>query len=453
MAVVERIRIPFEGTGAGVGDLSWGQQDIWNTILEQHTSLGVGGAFPLPAGKTVADVAADMGYLVSRHPSLRTRLRFGPDGRPKQVVSSSGEVVLEVVEADGDDPGETAEELYRQYHARNFEYETEWPIRWAVVCSHGKATHFVSEICHLALDGEGAMALAADMESPDRAAGRELPLVVAMQPLEQARWQASEAGQRTNQAALRYWEKLLRAIPARRFPGSTDERDPRYWDLRFDSPATHLAVQMVAARTRASSSTVLLAAAAVSFASVTGINPAVIRVEVDNRFRRGLADSVSPVGQSGICAIDVADATFDQVVSRAFRSAMGAYKHGYYNPDQLDALVARVGRERGEELDLECYVNDRRLVNREEPDGHPPAIDDVREALPHSVMSWGPPLTEPNGSCFLHINDVPGTMNCQLFADTRYMSPAHMEAYLRGFETVTVAAAADLAAPTGVSAQ
>ena len=52
---------------------------------------------------------------------------------------------------------------------------------------------------------------------------------------------------------------------------------------------------------------------------------------VSNRFRPGFAGSVSPVMQSCLGVIEVADAPFEEVVRRAWQSALGAYKHAYYD--------------------------------------------------------------------------------------------------------------------------
>ena len=65
-----------------------------------------------------------------------------------------------------------------------------------------------------------------------------------MQPLEQARWQGSPAGRKQSAAALRHWEKALRAIAPRRFPGPIDPRRPRHWQAGFTSRALYLAARV-----------------------------------------------------------------------------------------------------------------------------------------------------------------------------------------------------------------
>ncbi|HXL17432.1 MAG TPA: hypothetical protein VN961_07930 [Streptosporangiaceae bacterium] len=72
-------------------------------LQRERASFSIGGWLTLLPGRTVADVAAaHLRFVMSRHSSLRTRLQFAAAGRPQQVVASSGEALLEVVDA-GDD--------------------------------------------------------------------------------------------------------------------------------------------------------------------------------------------------------------------------------------------------------------------------------------------------------------------------------------------------------------
>jgi hypothetical protein len=246
---------------------------------------------------------------------------------------------------------------------------------------------------------------------------------------------------RQSDAALRYWGGLLRKIPTRRFGGVAEERQPRYWQAFYDSPSSYLAVQAVAARTGAGTSAVLLAAYAVALAQVTDSNPAVIQAVVSNRFRRGFAEVVSPLTNFGLCVIDVADVTFDEAVARAWRSTMRAYKYAYCDPVKRAELVARIGRERGEDVDLACFVNDRRMQSRKEPDTRPPGTAELRAALPQSVLTWGYRTDNERERCYLHINNVPGTIRFELLGDTQCVSRSDMEALLRGIEAAVASAA------------
>src|SRR5216683_892987 len=441
----ERVLVRFEGDGPGAGELTWGQLAIWGVMQDQRSSLHLSGVHPLRAGTSVDDVAAGVRYLMSRHPSLRTRLSFGADGM-RQVLAASGEVAVDIVDAGDADPAGTAGAVARRFESTNFDYACEWPLRLAVVRQRGVLTHRVLSLCHLAADGSGAMALVEDLAVRDRAAQ---PPVPGMQPLEQARWQRSPAGRRHSDAALRYWERLLRSIPARGPGGSGGMCQPRFQEGVYRSPAMYLAARAVAVRTRFSISAVLLAALAAALGEVTGNNPVVLQLVVSNRFRRRLAATVSPVAQPWLCVIDAAGITFDEAVTRAWRSATAAAKHAYYDPVRQQELLGRVGRERGGETDIAYTYNDRRVVTRQAADdtaGPPPAGQELRAALPRSTLRWDPKPDLRNPHLSINALDVPGAVEIAILTDTRRVPLADVEACLRIMEAVLVRAALDPAA-------
>ncbi|GAA4255790.1 condensation domain-containing protein [Dactylosporangium darangshiense] len=438
--MAEQIIVAFEGEGSGVDDLSWGQLDLWMAMRRQNSWLPMGGATPLPAGTTLADVVENLRYLMSRYQTMRTRLRFDDDGRPSQVVSGSGEIALDVVDAGDDDPAETAEALSRRYQETDYDFVTQWPVRMGVVLRAGLPTHLVIILCHLVTDGSGAALMIAELDA------RVTAPIKGMQPLEQARWQRSPAGVRQNEAALRYWERLLRTIPVRRFAGSDDPRQPRHWRGEFRSLALHLATQAIADRAGMDASPVLMAVYGVALHRMTGINPVVFRPTVNNRFRAGLADVVCTVAESGLCALDVAGAPFPEVLTRTRRAAMTAYKHAYFHPVHLDDLIASVARDRGPDFDIACFYNDRRINTRAASSGPAATPEQIREALSGSqtTFRWTIRQDDPFERLFVHIDDVPDTMQITLFMDTHFVSPGDAEALLYGMEEVAVEAALDL---------
>jgi hypothetical protein len=432
----EQIAVPFEGDGSGVEELAWGQSELWRAMRRQQTFMPIGYAEPLPPGTTIDTVVEGLRYWMSRYQTMRTRLRHDPDGHTRQVVHASGEVTLEVVDTDDDDdPAKVAEEVRLRHWESDYDFVDEWPVRMAVIRHRGALTHQVVVLCHLVTDGFGGLIMLRDLAS------RDTTPVTATQPLEQARWQRSPAGRRHLATVLRHWEDVVRSVPAQRFPGSDDRRTPRHWQVGLDSPASHLAVRAIAARTNVDASPILLTIFAVAIARVLGTNPVVTRVVASNRFRRGLADSVSPLTQTGLCVIDLAGLTFEQALARTARRAFVAYKHAYYDSAALDAAVAEVCRERGEHVDLSCFFNDRRLVTRDLPDGPPPTAGEIRAALGRGTLRWGEPTDKPSERLFANINDVPDTVDITIFADTHYVSPAGMEAITREMEAVAVEAA------------
>ena len=441
--MAESVMVAFHGAGSGVDELSWGQRELWGGMVRQQTWMPMGIVLALPEGSTLDAAAAELRFVMERFPSMRTRLRLRPDGPPQQVLAASGQVRLEVVDVPaGGDPAAVAEEVSRRLHETEFDFERDWPVRNAVIRHRGTLTHQVTVVCHLVNDGFGSMLLVDEVMRWRRAGRRWDPEAIeptGMPPLEQARWQGSLAGRRQSGTALRHWEKTLRTIAANRFPGPLDPRLPRHWQAGFTSRALHLAALVIAHRTGTDRTTVLLTAFAAGLAAATGIHPVVVRVVVSNRFRRPLADTVSPVSQPALCVLDVDGLSFDEAVTRTRQRTLTAYKHAYYDPNDLDALLERVSRQRGEDVDVACYFNDRKPPSpAAEP---PPTAEQVRAALAETAFDWMSKQDRPNERLFLTVEDNPDMVQLDICGDTRHIPPAALEACVRTMEAVTVAAA------------
>ncbi|WP_433220712.1 condensation domain-containing protein [Dactylosporangium sp. CS-047395] len=436
--------VAFAGDGAGEGELSWGQQDIWRAMVRQESWIPNGAWGPLPEGTTLDEVRDRLRYLMSRFPTARTRLRFRDGAGPLQVVADRGEVALDIVDAAaGEDPAALAERTRLKLQEDPYDFERDWPIRMAVVRQNGAFTHLVVVMCHLVTDAFGAGVL---LEELDKRPETPVP---DLQPLEQARWQASAPGQRQHTMALRHWEAILREMPLRRYPQSRAPQSPRHWRGEFQSPALSMALRSVTARTGVPAAPVLLAVFAIALARVTGLNPVVVRPMVNNRFRPGLDRIVCMLAQYGLCRLDIAGLTFAEAFERARRSALSTYKHAYYDPAGLDALIERVTADRPG-LQLPSYFNDRR--DDAALAGAPvPGDEDIVRAAHTGTFTWTTKQDVPFEPLIVHIDELPGATQAIVFCDTHAIAPDDAEALLRGLEAVAVEAALDPDAPTGVS--
>jgi hypothetical protein len=463
------IPIRFTGEGSGTGELTWGQLGIWETIRATGRTMNIGGVMPLPEGTPVEEIAGVLRFAVERHQALRTLLRFDParpDAPLRQTVVASGTVSLLVMDLDdGDDAAAAAETLRARYEFTPFDYAREFPVRMGVIRQAGALTHLVVQYCHIAVDGLGIDAIVRDLAFRDPATGSAAAPVRGVRPLDLAAAQASAAGRRQSEKSLRYWEKLLADLPPRRFGPSRDPQEPRFWELLCYSPALHLALRSISARTGADGSHVLLGAYAVALARVTGRNPSVAQVIVSNRFRPGFADAVAQLSQTGLSVIDVADCVFDDVVARAWKAATAAYMHGYYDGAAHRRLLREVAERRGEPVDLSCFVNDRRGAVPPAPGEPLPTEQDLRAALPRTRLRWDRKLPTYDGSFYLHVDSAPDTnvpgrdvpderelpaVYFAIWADTHQLAPAQIQACARELEAVAVEAAFDAKAPTRV---
>ncbi|GAA3205590.1 hypothetical protein ACFO1B_33650 [Dactylosporangium siamense] len=487
--IVQRIVVPFEGDGAGVGGLTWGQQQVWRAMVEIDTSMSMGGVVPVTDGRTVADFVDELRFLMSRYAALRSRLVFDEPWHAtsldvchlvRQEIVARGETVLEVHDAGpGEDPAAVADALHVAWKARKFDYTTEWPIREAVVRQDGTITHVVVVICHVATDGSGLGTMIRELGE------RDTPLrpYTAMQPLELVA--AQRTTQRQTDTAMRYWEAQLRSIRPRRFPSRAsrdpfpsrashdpfpprashdpfpprashdpfppgavaDQDGPRWWRVTWRSTALMLAAERVAAALGIDTAPVLLAAYGAAFNTVTGQTaPFATQVIVGNRFRPGLADIVSPMAQNGIVVFDVSGdgVTAQEAIGRARRASMNASKHAYYEPEARLALIDRIGREHDEPFDLSVFYNDRRVgvIQTQDPLETMPSMDEIRSAMPLTGMVSETPVVFFNEKLMVNIDDAVGTAQITVDFDAHHMPLAEVRRLLPAMETFTVSAAA-----------
>jgi hypothetical protein len=447
--MLSKLAVPFAGEGSGVATLSWGQQAAWRGLELRGAPFILHGVYPAPDGKTVEDLTADLGRLVSRHQSLRTVFRPGGDDGLEQVVMSSGQTMLDVVEAGDADPRETAGKLVYGYESGARDYASELPLRAGVVCVRRVPVYQVLGMCHMSVDGFGTTVIEAELglRGP-AAAALALGPVTEMPPLEQAAWQTGPLGLRQTAAAERYWDRVLRLMPARWFPVPDQVPALRYGEVQFSSPAAHLAGQVVAARLGTDTSPVVLAAFAVALARVSGINPAVPRLFVSNRFRPRFADTVSMIAQTCPCAVDVAGVTFDEAVRRTVRAAVPAYKYAYFKPVKIREVLARVGDEVGSTPDVRFVLNDRRRARA--VTGPLASPRQISAALSRTTLRQVHKEDHAPDTCHIHVVGSADSLEIAGYFDTGYMAPEMMIAILRAVEEILVAAGIEPLVRTGV---
>jgi hypothetical protein len=313
----------------------------------------------------------------------------------------------------------------------------------AVVADGDRALHFVALYCHMVIDGYGFEALQADLANLDPATGDPLAPVEGVQPLALARAQRSPAALRQHNSSLRYWEKHLRHIQPQRFSERLTPQDERWWEATLTTPATHLALAAVAARTKAHTGVILLAAYALMLGRLSGQPVGMFRIVVSNRFRPGFAASVSNLAQAGLAVIDTGGCGLDEAIARAWTSELSAGMNAYYHPRDLWALIDRVSTERGVTIDTRCYFNDRRRSAAQVPIHPVPTREQIAAALPRSSLRWGPRSNEFDATCFLHADMATDGIDLTWRVDTSWVSPEMIEECLRGIESLIVASVLD----------
>lgn len=411
--------------------LTWGQQDIWRAVEAargQEQYLNIGRVFAAPKRPvTVERAVKALDALVARHESLRTRLA-GPADAPRQRISDLARPYVEVT-------AEAAQVVCERLAAEPFDYWEEWPLRVAFLVDGDRVRHVVLVLCHLAADGHAADLVVKDFRL--LLLRDSLPPVNSATPREIAGWQRSAEGVRVSGEALSYWMSEYRRMDPFALCGTA--RRPRFWEATMTSSALAAAAQVVAARERVSSSTVLLTAAIALAGRLTGQRHCGMRVIVNNRFAAGRRDVVSTISQEGLVLLDLGVGGgldgFGDLVRQGWQVAVRAYRQAQFDPYAMEEAVSTVGpgiRSFG------CF-NDQRLVQRDGATG----LDEraVREALGRTELAWTDTMDRNICDFRLHLGGEPGRMEVSLYADTALLAPSGVEAFLRDLESLLVEAA------------
>jgi hypothetical protein len=323
-------------------------------------------------------------------------------------------------------------------------------MRLAVVRKDGVATHVVAMLCHIAADAIGVGTMLRELRERDPVTREARAPHTGMRPLDLVKWQQSPAARRHTDSAMRFWESHLRAIPAARFSETGEGQGARYRQICWRSRAMLLALQAISARDRVDSGPALLAATAVGLGRLTGANPYVAQTIVNNRFRPGLSDMVSPLNQNGLIVIDVAGVSLAEAIDRARRASINAAKFAYYEPRARDELIGRISAERGEAIDLANFLNDRRTMAAGAPPERPANREEILAAQAETALLWEAGLPMFNEKLMLNFDEIDGAIQITAEADTRYVSFDDLTELMSKMEAVAIEAAHDPATPTAV---
>jgi hypothetical protein len=190
-------------------------------------------------------------------------------------------------------------------------------------------------------------------------------------------------------------------------------------------------------------STVLLAATAAMIGVYTGQPTCGLVTIVNNRHQAGNDVVVAPISQLGLVVLDVptrvpADpAGLADLLPATWQAALTAYRFAYYDPNQKDRALRESGRGGEVDVDPYCCFNDLRGNDVEDV---PSDVDDPAGLLDRSMVQrrdWA----ECSWLFLLAVRPAADGVCLALTADTWYLAPDRIEAFLRDLERYVVTAA------------
>jgi hypothetical protein len=444
------IPVEFAGKRAGEGPLTLSQLNIYNWLVQNpdHLYAILCVELPVPAVVCADEVAQAIAALIARHESLRTT--YVPGEQPRQRVAAAGVQLLEVCSL-GEGPWgprdrpAVVEALVRWL--RESRHPGSRPVRMAVAIAPGAGDRVIAcaaAFTHLAVDQDAIGILQRDFAGllgvpARRPAGRP-----GHQPLDQAALEATPAERRRADAALDYLREQSRRMPRCLYalPGARASGESLAVEL--SSVAAAMAVRRVAARTRTSRSSIVLAAICAVVARRASYPELVFPVMTSNRFERHLVNYVGSLIQSTLATVEIGGRSFDELARHTWTAVMEASRHGRYDTAKQAVMDERTEHERGLRFNYDPFFNS--LV-AETWSGLTAGVgfqpEEIGVALARTELRWRPVPVSGNPIQF-RLNQIDGCLRLDVWnGDTGLMPRAELESVLQAAERLLVAAAHD----------
>jgi Condensation domain len=440
------LRLRFSTGQDAVAPLTWAQRTMWGPMKwfgKEANQFNLARALVLPRPVAQDRVLAVLRSLIEGHETFRTRFVDSGSG-PRQQVSASGDYEISVAD-DRANPKEAGEDVAATLRRDAFDLEGEWPLRvCCVVDGERRVTAIALVGSHLAFDIWAFYRLADlvlhQLTDED---GRTTEAVgtsahAAPQPLEQAAYQASAAGELLNQRGLRHWERRLSAAPASMFDlPRTETGDLPIERYLLDSTAVTAAAAALAQRTGTSVSSVLLCLTALALTAYNAHDRCAMKLIAGNRLSRRERDLIALSSLDACLNATIDDTDLLTAIKRVHGLAMVAYSRAQCDPLAVNELIKEIGRRRGVSLDLSAYYNSVQTGSDWQStmaDVSPAQLAELRRDSRFAPLA---PLSKSDMKFFLTAADRGGGVSrLHLLVDTAYLPAPLGETILRGIETL-----------------
>ncbi len=451
------VPVHFSAETTRQGPLTIGQLNILKWINDFGSREGqpypvVTCAVSLSGMAGVEDVTDSLVLLIARHEVLRTSFVTGP--RPYQRVSSAGTVMVDIcsLEDDRADRVDAEAELARYLEITTpqqpaGERLAGHQLRVALATSGDVVCAVLLEFSHMAVDRTGAQILERELAELISDSAARVMGPPRHQPLDQAELERSERECQKRRRTLEYWSGKLAVMPSPLYltpsAGSelTEANAEDTVGVYMSSPAAALAARCVSARTRTSRSSCLLAALCAVLSVRTGYREIVFPVMPSNRFERHLYDYVGTLAQTGIAAIDVGSASFDELVRNAWSGMLKGCMHGVYDAYELEEIGNRIAHDRGVFFCFDAIYNCSVIESGVPVEEHPPSPEYLTGMLSRTQLRRHPMPFRLATPVRFDVSRLEGEVELGGWSSDVGRVPAeHLTSLLRAVERLLVAA-------------
>ncbi len=359
-------------------------------------------------------------------------------------MQGHGQAAVAIYQTSAGRAEDIAQQVATEFSARPFENDQEWPVRFAIVEDGEAPAYVVMVFDRLAFDGHGIAAVEEDLRKA--CLGNADTSRPHWQPLDEAAYEQSPAGQAQNERALGYWRTTLQESPGSLFDFPAFPVAPlRYCHLQIKSAAMTRAMRMLRRSSRLSASSLIIAAAAIVLGQYTGHQEIVMRMLAGNRLGRDRKAMVATLTSEGVFLLDLAGLPFSLIARNAFRASGSANQFAFCDPVAVEAAWADLRLRRGAYLDLGTCFSDvqgsyagPRLESADEDDMDEAGLRQLAEST--TITDSYTPAGIFGMRMFLSAWDR-GDIMLQLSSDTRYVPAEAGRELLLGMEHLLIAAA------------
>ena len=445
---VRPVPVEFAGDRADEGPLTLGQLNVytWVSVNPDDVFAHLHAELPVPGVVSVGDVAGAVAVLIARHESLRTT--YVPGEPPRQRVAAAGVQLLEVCslgEGQWGPPDRVAVGDALVRWLRQSPDPGRGPVRVAVAIAPGAGDRVIAcaaGFWHLAVDHGSIEVIKRDFarllgDPATRQAGRP-----GHQPLDQAELEATPAERQRADAALDYLREQSRRIPRWLYalPGARASGESLAVEL--SSAAAAMAVRGVAARTRTSRSSVVLAAICAVLARRASYPELVFPLVSGNRFGPHLVNYVGSLAQSPIATVEIGGRSFEELAGHTWMRVMEASRYGRYDTARQAAMDKLTEHERGLRFSYGPLFNSlvpESWAGLTAEAGFQPGEIDV--ALARTELRWRPMPVSTLPIRFT-LSQIDGCLRLEVWSGDAGLVPrAELESVLLAVERLLVTAA------------
>jgi hypothetical protein len=256
------------------------------------------------------------------------------------------------------------------------------PVAAAMVCSH------------MIADLQASMVLDRDFTRLVAAPADATLALPVHQPLDQAELEQQPGRRRRAEAALRYWEDVMRWLPQSVYavPASAPDAPPVFgW---FYSAPISRVLPSLEARTGAPSAAVIMAALAAVVAWRTRVPRFAFRLIAHNRIGAHLHEYVGTIAQDCLVVVDTEVPSFDDLARACALATIRASKIGACDTQRLIAACRAIEHDRGTLSHRDAVLNHLGTHSLAPSfDAGEAAAAELRRILaaPHGEMRWWQP--------------------------------------------------------------